>query len=641
MRRQVSLALLGLLALAAGGGAFGADEKAPLKLAFVGPLTGPLAKSASESLAGIRYAAEARTAAGGVKGRVVAVETFDDKDDPSGAEQAYAAAVAAKADFVFAAETGRTVEAFCSKAKKGKTAVFLVGSAGPKPTLDKETPLLFIGGWPVDHAISIASLIVVPCASVTPGIVVEDTPRGAEVEAAVRRNVGPRHTPVGTVKVPPGGAPPAADLARLKAKLCDRLVLVGEPDLIDRTEETLAAMGWDVPILAGDGMLSDAAGSLAAGKAKGAVFVAGLPQSYADRLPRALEDAHEKATGVTAAPVPPRTILAWAAADLAMKGIEAAWKGPKPPKEMEVLAAVRDLRYGADESGMPMLDHVGRSSLVRWRAWQVGKKGPEAVDTGLLPIEGFGPLLRMRPSSMYVAEPGTKVCWVTFGDEQSKPPRTIEKDAAALGLGTRGYEGDLDAAVLEELTARTLAKLSRLFLKNEDGTGVPGVSFAISFTAEKPKHVKPSELWTMVVAGDDPDAGGRAFPGESRCEVYATFLRRTIFQPNALEPKMSQEDKKFMDGTYVHGLWRLQHLRADQIRCLVDGYAGSFSLTGAHECGHLAGLGHDVEDPRSIMNVTEGVGLRETQAWWIPSHAAVLERLLGRYPDPSEKAHGK
>lgn len=612
-----------------------------MKLAFVGPLSGPLAKSAAESLSGIRYAVEVRNAAGGVKGRTVAVETFDDRDDPAGAEAGYAAAVASKADAILAAETGRTVEAFCAKARKGKTPVFLVGSAGPKPTLDKATPLLFAGGWPADHAISLASLLVVPCQSVVPGIVVEDTARGAEVEAAIRRNVGPRQTPVGTVRVPPGGAPAAADLEKLKAKLCDRLVVVGEPDLFDRTVETLATMDWKVPLLAGDGMLSEAATSLAAGKAKDAIFAVALPQFLTERLPRALEDAHEKATGVTAAPVPPRTIVAWGATEMLLKGIEGAWKGAKPPKEPEVLAAVRDLRYGADESSMPQLDHCGRFSLVHWRAWKYGSRGPEAVDTGLLPIEGFGPLLRMRPSSMYVAEPGTKVCWVTFGDKDSKPPRTIEKDLAALHLGTRGYEGDLDAAVLEELMARVLAKLSRLFLKNEDGTGIPGVSYAISFTAEKPKHLKSSEYWTMVVAGDDEVAGGRAFPGDNRCEVYSTFLRRTIFDANALDPPMSQEDKKYVDGTYVHGTWRLQHLRADKIRCLIDGYAGSFALTGAHEAGHLAGLGHDVEDPRSIMNVTEGVGLRETQAWWIPSHAAVLDRLLGRYPDPSEKTRGK
>ena len=181
--------------------------------------------------------------------------------------------------------------------------------------------------------------------------------------------------------------------------------------------------------------------------------------------------------------------------------------------------------------------------------------------------------------------------------------------------------------------ARAIGKLNRLFLKNEDGTAIPGVSFGISFTATKPEKLKTHEYWTALVAGDDPDAGGRAWPGNGYCEIYATFLRRTIFLKNALDPPMSQEDKKYVDGTYVRGMYRLQHLRADQIRCLVDGYAGSFALTGAHEIGHLAGLQHDVSDPRSIMNVAEGAGLRETQACFIPAHAEILERLLGRYEE--------
>src|SRR5207237_1441062 len=117
-----------------------------------------------------------------------------------------------------------------------------------------------------------------------------------------------------------------------------------------------------------------------------------------------------------------------------------------------------------------------------------------------------------------------------------KPPRTIEKEMADLHLGTRGYEGDLDTAILDELMARALGKLNRLFLKNEDGTAIPGVSFGISFTATKPEKLKTHEYWTALVAG-------------------------------------------------------------------------------------------------AIMNVAEGAGLRETQACFIPAHAEILERLLGRYEE--------
>src|SRR5207249_1341241 len=109
---------------------------------------------------------------------------------------------------------------------------------GHRPTVDVANPTLFVGSWPVDHAIAIAMALVAPCASVVPGLVVEDTPRGREVEAAIRRNAGPRQTVCGTVWVAPEGAPAGAEVQKLKDVRCDRLVLVGEPDLVDRTAET-------------------------------------------------------------------------------------------------------------------------------------------------------------------------------------------------------------------------------------------------------------------------------------------------------------------------------------------------------------------------------------------------------------------
>src|SRR5262249_29393140 len=84
------------------------------------------------------------------------------------------------------------------------------------------------------------------------------------------------------------------------------------------------------------------------------------------------------------------------------------------------------------------------------------------------------------------------------------------------GLITKGYEAQMDEWILDELLARTFAKINRVFLKNEDGSFVPGVSFAISFTLEKPKDPKAGETFTAVIAGDDPDAGAPGRPGRGR-----------------------------------------------------------------------------------------------------------------------------
>ena len=69
--------------------------------------------------------------------------------------------------------------------------------------------------------------------------------------------------------------------------------------------------------------------------------------------------------------------------------------------------------------------------------------------------------------------------------------------------------------------------------------------------------------------------------------------------------------------------------RRDVIQRLVDNFAGSMALTAAHEIGHLCGLGHDQTDPRSIMNVNEGAGLKYQDGIFIPKHWEQLTKRLG------------
>ena len=633
--RTVAAALLLAVGAALGPAAARAGDEDPFRVAFIGPLHGPLAASAEESLDGVRFAAARQNSLGGVGDahRKVEVVPLDDGDDPAGAEKALAEATKRKVQGVIAAPTGRTVEALVARARRGRLPVLVAGGAPPVPVLDPEDPVLCVGSWSVDQALAAADFLAVHSDrsflglhgdSVEPAIVAEDTPRGRDVAEALARNLGPRQHVAGTLLVAPGAGPARADLEALRAKRCDRLVLVGEPDLVDRTAEALAAARWDVPLFCMDGMLSRAARAVHDGRVRAANFLVGLPQKVSE-IPRALLDAHAAARG-KAAKVYPRTVLGYLAADLLFTGAGTVGRG------RTVLAAIRDVRYGPEELNMPVLDEAGRTALTHWFLWSAADGGPQPIDPDLLPTRGFSPLLRMRGPERYdavEAGPDTKTVWVTFGDVKSVAPRSIEKDMGRLGLGSRGYEGDMDAWLLEELTARAIGKLNRLFLKNYDGTFVPGVSYDIAFTARKPEKLKAFQYWTCVVAGDDESAGGRV-TGSGTCSIYSTFLMRTIFLPNRLEPPMSREDRAYMDGTYSWGTSTPQNIRSDSLRCLVDGYAGSFALTGAHELGHIAGLGHDIEDPRSIMNVAEGVGARETNCWFIPKHAETLEKVLGR-----------
>jgi hypothetical protein len=119
------------------------------------------------------------------------------------------------------------VDALAAKARKGKLPVLFVGAAGPSPALSWKDPCLFLGSWPVDQALRLADALVAPCGTRSPAVVVEDTARGRELEAALVRNIGYGRTVTGSARVTAGQAPTAADLAAWREKNVTRLVVSG------------------------------------------------------------------------------------------------------------------------------------------------------------------------------------------------------------------------------------------------------------------------------------------------------------------------------------------------------------------------------------------------------------------------------
>jgi len=290
-----------------------------------------------------------------------------------------------------------------------------------------------------------------------------------------------------------------------------------------------------------------------------------------------------------------------------------------------------NLTFDANTSGF-------RLATSQLALWKLSHGSPAPYSPSPIPIEWYGkgtddakrpdanvgePFNSWRTAD-FVLEEQTQWVLCTYGEQEES---TIDEDLRILGLSTRGQAPLLDHLIKEELMARVLAITSSKFLRADDGASVPGKSLRISFATHLPEKAKKGKAWLAVFAGDDEFAGGRAFG--SRAEIYATFMRRTIFELHALDPPVSADDLPYLDGSYRFGTDRTRDMRAELIRALINGYAGSMALTAAHEIGHCAGLDHTTEQPYAIMNVEEGAGLDYRDGRFTDKHLELMRKRFG------------
>jgi hypothetical protein len=519
-------------------------------------------------------------------------------------------------------------------AAKARLPLLVVSPEPTRTLLDPKRTVFWAGGVrPVEEALQAMDFALLPLGSHRPALLHDGSARGADAALRCGRLHHVTQTPGEPQVVGPAFD---ADTVRALAEGgADALVFFGGPAAAERVLRAVVEARSELPVLLGQGLASAAVPSFHKGLAKNAWALeaqwfedhGGL--SRADRA--VLDDALRAAERDQLLPATVRgyRVGRWLQEAVRLTGSQDA------RKLVESLRALGRERA----RGRPVFEPWGHASLGRFEYWRAAptRDSPAChrVRDTLVPIAGI-PQVGFFPSARYGWEPGSHYVQVTFGEGAA---RTIEQDLEALGLhsGVRrqgaasGGQGELEERLLDDLLGRSIARLNRLFLRDPDGTAVPGLSFNVSFGAgPPPKDVRSSRRWYVVVAGDDPVAGGRA--SGDKALVFPTFLVRTIYMQHRLAVPLGPTDLPYFKGQYRWHTSLEENLRGDTVRSLLDGFTQGIGLTGAHELGHLAGCQHDTETPRSIMNVVDAVGLDFEWAEWIPSHLKALETRLGRVP---------
>jgi len=206
-------------------------------------------------------------------------------------------------------------------------------------------------------------------------------------------------------------------------------------------------------------------------------------------------------------------------------------------------------------------------------------------------------------------------------------------------VGLTNVEGsaEVNRAVIDEVLARTIGKFHQMFLKEYDGTPVPGVSYDISFTGTRPEGVEKGRLWHFQVGGAGPEGrrGAAHVKGDHTVYLHTSWLVRNVpdLSRGRVSPSIRESDLPYLRGEYGWGESLEGNERAGRIRSMVDAMAGAIVMRGGKELGLMIGLSlGGGEDIRSVMNVDGGAGVRETNVHFTERESRLLEKVLHRCP---------
>jgi len=520
-----------------------AKDEVTVRIVFVAPESGPDAAVAEEILFGARVAAEFTLPGRTGPGVVLETATL-----PAAGTKTAAALKAwnKQASLVLAwIPHGRTAD-FEKAAAKAKVPLLVVSPEPTTPSLDVKRAVFWAGGSPIqDEVLQALDYALQPLGSKQPAIVHDGSSRG---EACAKASEFWHHVSQ-TMKpaIVVGDEWGAAEAAALSADGFDAIIYFGAPGRAEQLLAALKAAESKLPVLLTTGLVSAAVPTFFKGEAPGAWGME--PSWFEDQGRMGKEDRYPLVEAAKAADR--RVLPAMMRGQRVMLWVKAAFATAGDGSAKKFVPALRALtREGA--AGKTVFQPYGHASLTRFSLWhsEAMEKLPACHErpSTRVPLAGV-PAVGFFRTQNYAWDPGSFHVWVRFTEGDK---RTIEEDLFAIGLNTKGYEEDLEARLLDDLLGRVISKMNRLFLRNPDGTAIPGVSYNISFSPEPPPDgVRGGKKWNVPIGGDHPFAGGVA--SGSTAKVFSTFIRRTMYVQHKLDPPLSAEDRRHMATN--SGIW--------------------------------------------------------------------------------------
>jgi len=208
--------------------------------------------------------------------------------------------------------------------------------------------------------------------------------------------------------------------------------------------------------------------------------------------------------------------------------------------------------------------------------------------------------------SGYALEAGTDPWYIDF-----TTAATFPQDLRSRGLGSGDATVDLWAR--NRVIRRIMGYTSVRYRRNEDGTGVSGSSWQISFTTTQPSGRAGVDYSRHCIGGAGGNTLGESWydprnrdrednSPASQTGVYSTSIDG---QRSTLTTAIRTSELRYVDGTYVLG----QGTAAEDARfraiqdALLD-YGTAIGCVLAHEVGHSVGLDHDRDGNTSIMSAS-------------------------------------